>query len=118
MIGADGANSRVAKEIDAGDYDYAIAFQVQQRKFLTVVSACRLWHAAVNLLNGADVLAFMRTGRLASRCFAVYSRRTCSSLRPLQTEHGACQSAESVHRLTELPCRSAYPSIPPNPLHE
>ncbi len=27
VIGADGANSRVAKEIDAGDYDYAIAFQ-------------------------------------------------------------------------------------------
>lgn len=30
VIGADGANSRVAKEIDAGDYDYAIAFQVRQ----------------------------------------------------------------------------------------
>lgn len=29
VIGADGANSRVAKEIDAGDYDYAIAFQVR-----------------------------------------------------------------------------------------
>jgi flavin-dependent dehydrogenase len=29
IIGADGANSRVAKEIDAGDYDYAIAFQVR-----------------------------------------------------------------------------------------
>lgn len=28
VIGADGANSRVAKAIDAGDYDYAIAFQV------------------------------------------------------------------------------------------
>lgn len=27
IIGADGANSRVAKEIDAGDYNYAIAFQ-------------------------------------------------------------------------------------------
>ena len=27
VIGADGANSRVAREIDAGDYDYAIAFQ-------------------------------------------------------------------------------------------
>lgn len=27
VIGADGANSRVAKEIDAGDYNYAIAFQ-------------------------------------------------------------------------------------------
>jgi len=27
IIGADGANSRVAKSIDAGDYDYAIAFQ-------------------------------------------------------------------------------------------
>merc|ERR1719178_147092 len=27
VIGADGANSRVAKIIDAGDYDYAIAFQ-------------------------------------------------------------------------------------------
>lgn len=28
VIGADGANSRVAKEIGAGEYDYAIAFQV------------------------------------------------------------------------------------------
>merc|ERR1719373_1466779 len=27
VISADGANSRVAKEIDAGDYEYAIAFQ-------------------------------------------------------------------------------------------
>merc|ERR1712066_97217 len=27
IIGADGANSRTAKAIDAGDYDYAIAFQ-------------------------------------------------------------------------------------------
>eukprot|EP01025_Chloroclados_australasicus_P047435 TRINITY_DN5310_c0_g1_i1.p1 TRINITY_DN5310_c0_g1~~TRINITY_DN5310_c0_g1_i1.p1 ORF type:complete len:475 (-),score=76.51 TRINITY_DN5310_c0_g1_i1:143-1375(-) len=27
IIGADGANSRVAKDIGAGDYDYAIAFQ-------------------------------------------------------------------------------------------
>eukprot|EP00252_Welwitschia_mirabilis_P014902 TRINITY_DN32963_c0_g1_i1.p1 TRINITY_DN32963_c0_g1~~TRINITY_DN32963_c0_g1_i1.p1 ORF type:complete len:475 (+),score=72.76 TRINITY_DN32963_c0_g1_i1:106-1530(+) len=27
VVGADGANSRVAKDIDAGDYDYAIAFQ-------------------------------------------------------------------------------------------
>lgn len=28
VLGADGANSRVAKDIDAGEYDYAIAFQV------------------------------------------------------------------------------------------
>lgn len=27
VIGADGANSRVAKDIGAGEYDYAIAFQ-------------------------------------------------------------------------------------------
>ena len=27
VIGADGANSRVARDIDAGEYDYAIAFQ-------------------------------------------------------------------------------------------
>ncbi len=31
VIGADGANSRVAKEIGAGDYDYAIAFQARSR---------------------------------------------------------------------------------------
>ena len=31
IIGADGANSRVAKEIGAGDYDYAIAFQERMR---------------------------------------------------------------------------------------
>jgi geranylgeranyl diphosphate/geranylgeranyl-bacteriochlorophyllide a reductase len=30
VIGADGANSRVAKEIGAGEYDYAIAFQVSR----------------------------------------------------------------------------------------
>lgn len=35
VIGADGANSRVAKSIDAGDYDYAIAFQV---KFFPLLS--------------------------------------------------------------------------------
>ncbi len=31
MIGADGANSRIAKEMDAGDYNYAIAFQERIR---------------------------------------------------------------------------------------
>lgn len=31
VIGADGANSRVAKEIGAGEYDYAIAFQERMR---------------------------------------------------------------------------------------
>ena len=31
VIGADGANSRVAKDIDAGECDYAIAFQVGLR---------------------------------------------------------------------------------------
>jgi geranylgeranyl reductase len=31
VIGADGANSRVAKAIDAGEYDYAIAFQERIR---------------------------------------------------------------------------------------
>ncbi|KAJ7978434.1 Geranylgeranyl reductase [Quillaja saponaria] len=31
VIGADGANSRVAKSINAGDYDYAIAFQERIR---------------------------------------------------------------------------------------
>ena len=31
VIGADGANSRVAKEIGAGDYEYAIAFQERMR---------------------------------------------------------------------------------------
>jgi geranylgeranyl diphosphate/geranylgeranyl-bacteriochlorophyllide a reductase len=31
IIGADGANSRVAKDIDAGDYNYAIAFQERIR---------------------------------------------------------------------------------------
>jgi geranylgeranyl reductase len=31
VIGADGANSRVAKAIDAGDYNYAIAFQERIR---------------------------------------------------------------------------------------
>ena len=31
VIGADGANSRVAKEIDAGEFDYAIAFQERIR---------------------------------------------------------------------------------------
>jgi geranylgeranyl reductase len=31
VIGADGANSRVAKEIGAGDYEYAIAFQERMK---------------------------------------------------------------------------------------
>ena len=31
MVGADGANSRVAKDIEAGDYEYAIAFQERMR---------------------------------------------------------------------------------------
>uniref|UniRef100_A0A0D6R0H4 Geranylgeranyl diphosphate reductase, chloroplastic n=1 Tax=Araucaria cunninghamii TaxID=56994 RepID=A0A0D6R0H4_ARACU len=31
VVGADGANSKVAKSIDAGDYDYAIAFQERIR---------------------------------------------------------------------------------------
>merc|ERR1719401_3352729 len=31
VIGGDGANSRVAKEIGAGDYEYAIAFQERMR---------------------------------------------------------------------------------------
>eukprot|EP00271_Cylindrocystis_brebissonii_P015893 TRINITY_DN3895_c0_g1_i1.p1 TRINITY_DN3895_c0_g1~~TRINITY_DN3895_c0_g1_i1.p1 ORF type:complete len:519 (+),score=103.31 TRINITY_DN3895_c0_g1_i1:214-1770(+) len=31
VVGADGANSRVAKDIDAGEYDYAIAFQERIR---------------------------------------------------------------------------------------
>ncbi|KST70293.1 geranylgeranyl reductase [Mastigocoleus testarum] len=31
IVGADGANSRIAKEIDAGDYNYAIAFQERIR---------------------------------------------------------------------------------------
>jgi len=31
IIGADGANSKIAKEIDAGSYDYAIAFQERMR---------------------------------------------------------------------------------------
>ncbi len=42
VIGADGANSRVAKEMDAGDYDYAIAFQVHLA-FRCLASAS-LWH--------------------------------------------------------------------------
>ena len=31
VIGADGANSRVAKDMEAGDYEYAIAFQERMR---------------------------------------------------------------------------------------
>jgi geranylgeranyl diphosphate/geranylgeranyl-bacteriochlorophyllide a reductase len=33
IIGADGANSRVAKAIDAGDYKYAIAFQERMKNY-------------------------------------------------------------------------------------
>jgi geranylgeranyl diphosphate/geranylgeranyl-bacteriochlorophyllide a reductase len=36
VIGADGANSRVAKDMDAGEYDYAIAFQVGHRPDQTI----------------------------------------------------------------------------------
>merc|ERR1719158_460927 len=31
VIGGDGANSRVAKDIEAGDYEYAVAFQERMR---------------------------------------------------------------------------------------
>ena len=31
VVGADGANSRVAKDIEAGDYEYAIAFQERMK---------------------------------------------------------------------------------------
>ena len=31
LIGADGANSRVAQAMDAGDYNYAVAFQERVR---------------------------------------------------------------------------------------
>lgn len=37
VVGADGANSRVAKEIGAGDYDYAIAFQVRRSGSLNLI---------------------------------------------------------------------------------
>ena len=70
VIGADGANSRVAKEIDAGDYDYAIAFQVQHRDSLTVMPALRLWHAAADVSNRADMLASMRSWQARSSSFA------------------------------------------------
>lgn len=36
VIGADGANSRVAKSIGAGDYEYAIAFQVSLISFFLI----------------------------------------------------------------------------------
>ena len=89
VIGADGANSRVAKEIDAGDYDYAIAFQVQQTYILTIMSAWRLCHAAVDILTRSDMLASMRKWQAccrssASPCFALASRCTCSPLLPVQ----------------------------------
>ena len=38
VIGADGANSRVAKSIDAGEYHYAIAFQVYSQSFYNGLS--------------------------------------------------------------------------------
>lgn len=48
VIGADGANSRVAKDIDAGEYDYAIAFQVGDMLLLSLFfSACVLIDQAV-----------------------------------------------------------------------
>lgn len=40
VIGADGANSRVAKDIDAGEYDYAIAFQVRADVMVAATAAC------------------------------------------------------------------------------
>jgi len=54
IIGADGANSRVAKEIGAGEYDYAIAFQVRYlarqmhmaHVTTTAVDRCRAAHQA------------------------------------------------------------------------
>ena len=84
VIGADGANSRVAKEIDAGDYDYAIAFQVQQRDVLTVMPAWRLWHAAADILVLTCRRPMLRNWQACSRssasaCFALASRPAAAS---------------------------------------
>jgi flavin-dependent dehydrogenase len=51
VIGADGANSRVAKAIDAGEYNYAIAFQ--ERIKVHTISHLYVWVGgrAPNLLH-------------------------------------------------------------------
>lgn len=47
VIGADGANSRVAKSIGAGNYEFAIAFQVpkEKQKDATFFSSPPIWGA-------------------------------------------------------------------------
>ena len=47
VIGADGANSRVAKDIDAGECDYAIAFQVRPGYFCYCLISFRAWRHGV-----------------------------------------------------------------------
>lgn len=49
VIGADGANSRVAKDIDAGEYDYAIAFQVGAAATCCLVAWLACWRAGARV---------------------------------------------------------------------
>lgn len=69
VIGADGANSRVAKEIDAGEYDYAIAFQERIR--IPGESVCRRhWHCCMQGLDstaGPVCLCVVECGSHATR---------------------------------------------------
>ena len=57
VIGADGANSRVAKDIDAGECDYAIAFQV--RRPSTSKGDDLAAHAALGFNAPVSILAFV-----------------------------------------------------------
>lgn len=53
VIGADGANSRVAKEIGAGEYDYAIAFQVCTAERHTMTAHSSPWEPATRKIISA-----------------------------------------------------------------
>jgi geranylgeranyl diphosphate/geranylgeranyl-bacteriochlorophyllide a reductase len=52
VIGADGANSRVAKAIDAGDYNYAIAFQ---ERIMLPPDKMAYYHDLAEMYVGDDV---------------------------------------------------------------
>jgi flavin-dependent dehydrogenase len=90
VIGADGANSRVAKEIDAGEYDYAIAFQERIR----IPGECEIrgglsyGFAAVVLLPGCvtHYLGGVQRG-IVSGCVGTLFQATMQMYRFVQLVH-------------------------------
>jgi geranylgeranyl reductase len=66
IVGADGANSRVAKDMGAGDYEYAIAFQERVK----IPDDPKCDHVAVGtgtVTHKADIKKFQAATRLRAK---------------------------------------------------